>query len=146
MKHNPKRRDKVKQIKEDVDDSKYEMLRIHVNMLQNQIATISLSIASIEAQMKKIENSIPLVKEDVPTVIPLDVANVTNDLNVDDDESTTSDRNDSDGYDTDDSPIQTHRVKTRSLKSPRQRFVFVPNYVDAQTNEESCDDSSYESD
>lgn len=114
--------------------TKYDMLRIHVGMLQNQIATMSLSIASMQAQIKKIEETIPPQKKSIPTIIPIeDIDNVSSDLHVDD-------GSDSEGYDTDDSPVQTHKVKTRELKSARQKFVFVPNYIEPPAN----DDSGYE--
>ena len=86
-----------------------------------------------KGKIKKIEETIPPQKEIGPIVIPKqDAEVVSSDLHVDD-----SMGSDSEGYDTDDSPVQTHRVKTRCLKSARQKFVFVPNYVEPPTNYES---------
>lgn len=114
-------------------ESKFDMLRTHVGMLQSQIATMSLSIASMQAQIKKIEETLPPQRENVVITIPMeDLNTASSDLHVDD-----SFDSDSEGYDTDDSPVQTHKVKTRCLKSARQKFVFVPNYVEPPTNDES---------
>lgn len=118
------------------EESKIDMLRIHVGMLQSQIATMSLTIASMQSQIKKIEESLPPPK--IPIIIPPEENEepsftLFHESNLD-----------SDGYDTDDSPLQTHRVKTRNLKSARQKFIFVPNYVEQPSN--ANEDSGYDSD
>lgn len=125
-----------------IAQSKVDVLQKHVSVIQTQIATLSLNVISLQSQIKEIERIIkdttkPKSSETIPTPID-DVKPVSSDLNIDDDSS--------EGYDTDDNPLHTHRVKTRipRIKTARKEFVFVPNYALPQPSDETEDDSGYE--
>ena len=106
-------------------------LQTHINVLQSQVATLSLTVAALQAQIREIEQAMNVKSAAVPISIPepVDIQSTQSDLHVDDDSS--------EGYDTDESPIQTHRVKTRipRIKTARQKFVYVSNYVDVPDQE-----------
>ena len=106
-------------------------LQTHINVLQSQVATLSLTVAALQAQIREIEQAMNVKSAAVPISIPepVDIQSAQSDLHVDDDSS--------EGYDTDESPIQTHRVKTRipRIKTARQKFVYVSNYVDVPDQE-----------
>lgn len=103
----------------------------HVDLLKIQLATLSLNMAALQSQVKEIENRLDLEK--YKTTVPIhlnDKTSVASNLSVDDNE----DEDSEEGYDTDDTPLQTHRVKTKlpHIRHAREQFVYVNDY--AKTN------------
>lgn len=110
--------------------SKVDNLDKHVNLLKNQIAMLSLNIAALQSQVKAMETQMTATK--LKTTVPINLGEkdmAASRLSVDDDDSDEEDE--SEGYDTDDTPLQSHRVKTKlpHIRNAREQFVYVNDYA-----------------
>lgn len=125
--------------------SKVSLLTQHITMLQTQLATLSLTVASLESQLKNIDTKVQTLETQSKQTIPIsaiDLEEEKNNLSIDDNSDESTDLQ-SEGYDTDENPVQTHRVKTRipRIKNARQKFVLVNNYMKQPDYDSGYDDS-----